>query len=181
MVSVGTAASEARVGAGCGPAEEEASDAFRSDDRREVFFSAVDGLDFFLAMGSLTNQVAARRVETPYASSHSLRQQRLYLKMDDKSCSFYSGDSNARNCFEQAWKGKIVSLRMSRSIETDTPLDAAARLVTSPDWRVTHPRSDAADTDHRPGRRADRLHSNSTPPHSAGHWPAGRYSVRTRG
>ena len=56
IVSVGTLASEAWVGAGCGPAGEEVSDAFRSDDRREGFFPPVDELDFFLAMGSLTNR-----------------------------------------------------------------------------------------------------------------------------
>lgn len=70
IVSVGTLASEVWVGAGCGPAGEEVSDAFRSDDRREVFFPAVDALDFFvdaldffLAMGSLTNRTTLPRAE----------------------------------------------------------------------------------------------------------------------
>lgn len=63
IVSVGTLASETWVGAGCGPAWEEVSDAFRSDDRREVFFPAVDALDFFLAMGSLTNRTTLPRAE----------------------------------------------------------------------------------------------------------------------
>lgn len=124
MGPVGAADSEDRsgTGAGCEAAADTVSEAIRSGGRRVFFCPALDALDFFLAIDSLTNRKTLPRaghgiLEAPH---QAVRQQRLYRKMSEKSCPRYSIDRNTCHCSEQTSRRGAVSPRMRHRIEIDT-------------------------------------------------------------